>query len=139
MQNPSRVLRHSVLFLGVALLAVGACAPAATAGPGGSSSELSRDEIMNVGVNNLYDVVHRLRPRWLQVRGQRSFGQAALNTEVVVFQNQTMLGGVEVLREISPEMAMRIRYLDGTTATASLPGLGSRHVEGAIIIDTTVR
>lgn len=139
MSNPHRVLRNGALLLLLAAAATTACAPATTSAAGSNSNELSREEIMEVGVNNMYDVIHRLRPRWLQVRGQRSFGQAALNTEVVVFQNQTMLGGVEVLRDMGPDIAMRVRYLDGTTATASLPGLGSRHVEGAIIIETTAR
>jgi hypothetical protein len=131
---------HHFLSRAILLLAVSvtACAPAATSS-GRNSTEMTREEIMAVGVNNLYDVIQRERPRWLQSRGQRSFGQAALNTEIVVFQNQTMLGGVDVLREIGPDVAMRLRYLDGTTATASLSGLGSRHVEGAIIIETVLR
>jgi hypothetical protein len=137
MPRPHRFLPHAALLL---LCAVTACASAPSAeGSGRAQNELSREEIMAAGVNNLYDVIHRLRPRWLNVRGQRSFGQAALNTEVVVFQNQTMLGGVEVLRQLGPDIAMRLRYLDGATATASLPGLGSRHVEGAIIIETQLR
>jgi hypothetical protein len=131
---------HTFLSLTVLLLTVAgtACAPAATSS-GRNATQMTREEIMAVGVANLYDVIQRERPRWLQSRGQRSFGQAALNTEIVVFQNQTMLGGVNVLREIAPDVAMRLRYLDGATAMASLSGLGSRHVEGAIIIDTVLR
>jgi hypothetical protein len=121
------------------IVAVLACAPAASGSGGRDANVLTREEIMAAEVNNLYDVIHRLRPRWLNVRAQRSFGQAALNTEIVVYQNQTMLGGVDVLRQLGPDMALRLRYLDGATAAASLPGIGSRHVEGAIIIDTVVR
>jgi hypothetical protein len=135
MLTPHRIVLQAALLL---ILGVAACAPATTSS-GSDQSVLTRDEIMGAEVTNLYDVVHRLRPRWLNVRGQRSFGQAALNTEVVVFQNQTMLGGIDVLREMSPDIAMRMRYLDGATATASLSGLGSRHVEGAIIIETVLR
>jgi hypothetical protein len=119
------------------LLVLTACAPAATTGSGQNSNVLTRDEIMAVEVSTLYDVVQRLRPRWLASRGPRSFGDAGLRTEIVVFQGQTLLGDVEVLRQFSPNMAARLRYMDGATASASLPGLGSRHVEGAIIIDTS--
>jgi hypothetical protein len=135
MPKAHRIMLQAVVLL---ILGIAACAPATTSS-GREQNVLTREEIMSAGVANLYDVVHRLRPRWLNVRGQRSFGQAALNTEVVVFQNQTMLGGVEVLREIAPDVAMRMHYLDGATATASLSGLGSRHVEGAIIIETVLR
>jgi hypothetical protein len=120
------------------LLAVVACAPA-TASGGANANVLTQEEIMAVGVNNLYDVIQRERPRWLQIRGQRSFGQASAATEIVVFQNQTMLGGLDILRQLSPEIAHRLRYLDSATAIASLSGLGSRHVGGAIIIDTVAR
>jgi len=29
-----------------------------------------------------------------------------------------------------------LRYMDGATASASLPGTSGRHIEGAIIIET---
>ncbi|NIO30296.1 MAG: hypothetical protein GTN75_00695 [Gemmatimonadetes bacterium] len=98
---------------------------------------LTREEIMSLDVTNLYDVVDRLRPRWLTRRGGViSFD---LETNVVVFQGQSMLGDVEILREIAPEEAYELHYLDGATATASLPGLGSQHVSGAIVIYTRAR
>jgi hypothetical protein len=118
-----------------ALAALAACAPAATTAGGQNPNLLTRDDIMAVEVTNLYDVVQRLRPRWLTVRAGRSLSE--LRTEVVVFQNQTLLGGIDVLRQMQPDIAVRIRYLDGSTASATLPGLGSRHVEGAIVIETT--
>jgi len=129
------------LLPGLLLLAVviAGCAPSASSGAGRQSNELSRADIEATQLPNLYDAIDRLRPRWLTVRAQRSFGQQPLATEVVVYQNQTMLGGVEVLRQLGPEAAVRITYLDGATASASLPGLGSRHVEGAIILHTRER
>jgi hypothetical protein len=53
----------------------------------------------------------------------------------VVYQNQTYLGGVDVLKQMGRESAERLRYMDGPKASASLPGLGSQHVQGAIIIE----
>jgi hypothetical protein len=120
------------------VLAVTACAQA-TAGNGSNTNVLTQEEIMAVGVNNLYEVIQRERPRWLQTRGQRSFGQASAAVEIVVYQNQTLLGGLDMLRQLSPGTALRLRYLDGATAMASLSGLGSRHVGGAIIIETVAR
>jgi hypothetical protein len=129
MKNPRSLARRAVLL---AMLAVG-CASAASRS-GQSANLLTREEVMAANVSNLYDAVQRLRPRWLNVRGARSLSQ--LSTEIVVYQDLTHLGGVDVLRQLSPEMISRLRYLDGATATASLPGLGSRHVVGAIVIET---
>lgn len=96
-------------------------------------NKITRDEIEAADVSTLFEVIQRLRPRWLDVRSSRSFGN---QTRVVVFQDQTLLGGVEVLRQLTADMASELEYLDGPTAANSLPGLGSTHVEGAIIIRT---
>jgi hypothetical protein len=93
---------------------------------------LTRAELQEAGVRNAYEAVERLRPRWLWVRsGMRSF---ELDTEVVVFQEQLLLGNQEALQRIGIDGIYEIRYLDGATAKATLPGLGNRHVQGAIVI-----
>lgn len=114
----------------------GACA---SSGAGERGSErnpnlLTREEILSADATNLYDVIYRLRPRWLQVRSQRSF---SMPTEVAVLQNDSYMGDMEVLRQMTPELAVEIQYLEGSRAATSLPGLMSgRHIEGAIIIRT---
>ncbi|MHC4922442.1 MAG: hypothetical protein ACYTKC_23035, partial [Planctomycetota bacterium] len=65
------------------------------------------------------------------VRGIRGFN---VETEIVVFQDRMFMGGLDMLRTIGIEGIYELRYLDGPTASASLPGLGGRHVEGAIVI-----
>ncbi|HEX6910320.1 MAG TPA: hypothetical protein VF142_07990, partial [Longimicrobium sp.] len=113
------------------------CAPAATGtgGPArGDYNVLTRDQMTAVDAGSLYDVVNRLRPRWLQVRGGQSM--SGIPTDIMVFQNQTNLGTAEVLRQLPANTAACMRFLDGPTATATLPGLGSRHVAGAIVIHT---
>lgn len=127
------VTRVALPFAVAALLAAGGCASAGGGSPQ-NPNLLTRDEIASANVSNLYDAVQRLRPRWLTSRGPRSL--SGLSTDIVVFQDQSMLGDIEVLRQLAPDIAIQIRYLDGSTATASLPGLGSRHVEGAIVIQT---
>lgn len=125
------------LFVATAALTLGtACSSAARNGANTRQDLLTREQIMSVGgASNLYEVVQRLRPRWLETRGgDRSFG---LTTEVVVYQNQSYLGSVETLGQLGPEVAYEMRWLDGPTASATLPGLGSRHVTGAIVIATS--
>lgn len=98
---------------------------------------ISREEIMSVDARSLYDVVNRLRPRWLSAgrrAGERSFG---LSTEVVVYQDQIFLGSIDTLGNWSPSAAYGLTWLDASTASATLPALGSRHVAGAIVIHTS--
>ena len=112
------------------------CASTGTQSGGGNGDPelLTREEILSSEATNLYDVVNRLRPRWLQVRTQRSF---SMETEIVVFQNDMYLGGPEVLREMVPDLAFEIQHLEGSRAATALPGLMSgRHIEGAIIVRT---
>jgi hypothetical protein len=122
----------------LATAALGIACSSATRSDGDNTrfDVLTRDQIMSVpGASNLYEVVQRLRPRWLERRGgDRSFG---LTTQIVVYQDQTFLGDIDTLGQIGPELAYEMRWLDGPTASATLPGLGSRHVAGAIVIRTS--
>ena len=132
-----RLKRATLLGVVLAAGVLAACSSATSSSAGNTRVDLlTREQIMSVsGVNNLYEVVKRLRPRWLEPRGgDRSL---ALPTEIVVYQDQAYLGDVEVLGQLSPEMAYQLRWLDGPTASATLPGLGSRHVAGAIVLQTT--
>ena len=131
-----RNLTRAMMVLAFAtLVAGGGCASNPRAGSGTSMDRITNDELVSVeGVRNLWDVVERLRPRWLQVRAaERSLGLA---TNIVVFQDQTYLGDIDILHQLSPDVAYDMRWLDGATASATLPGLGSQHVAGAIIIYT---
>jgi len=116
------------------MLLFGACAPASTTSGSGRSDLITREELEETGAGTLYEAIERLRPRWLTLRGQRSLGGT---TDIVVYQNQSYLGSIDVLRQLAPDMVVRVRYLDAATASASLPGLGSRHIEGAIVIETS--
>ena len=123
-----------ILFLASALIA--GCASTGT-GSGGESRDpnrLTREEIVGAEALNLHEVVSRLRPRWLLIRSQRSFN---METEIAVFQNDMYMGGPETLKEMVPDLAFEIEYLEGSRAATALPGLMSgRHIEGAIIVRT---
>jgi hypothetical protein len=113
------------------LLACGVSGSRPGDGPSPRTDVLTRAELSEVGATDAYDAVHRLRPRWLLVRSMRSF---SIETEVVVFQGQLFLGNQDALRRIGIDGIYEMRYLDGATAQATLPGLAGRHVQGAIVI-----
>ena len=131
-----KAVRNAALML--VLLASGTVAGcASTQGSGGEEGSpdlLTREQIMATETTNLYDAIRRLRPRWLQVRSTRSFN---METLIAVLQNDMYLGGAETLKEISPELAYEVRYMDGTRAANVVPGLMSgQHIEAAIIVNT---
>jgi len=125
------------VLVSLAVVLFGGCATTRTSAGSGPPDLLTREQIMGVqGVTNLYDVVQRLRPRWLIVRVEnRTLGGASVG--ILVYQEQTLLGDVETLRQLQPEIAYELRFLDGTKASTTLPGLGGNlHIPGAIIIST---
>ncbi len=128
--------RSGVLVLTLLASALAtACASASRSGVDFRRDVLTQEEIRATQALNLYEVVERLRPRWLDVRGgTRSF---TMETEIVVFQNEMLLGGPNELRQMETAIAYEIRWLDGARATATLSGIRSgRHVSGAIVVYT---
>ena len=130
-------VRRAVVVLSLLVPAI-SLGCASTGGAGGGEKErpdlLTREQIMAVEATNLFDVVRRLRPRWVTIRANRSFN---MQTEIAVVQNDVYLGPVEILKEISPETAYQLQYLEGTRAATAIPGLMTdRHIEGAIVISS---
>jgi hypothetical protein len=128
--------RGATRFFGLLALAVALSSCASSSGERArtNSSILTREEMLGIQVANVFDAVERLRPRWLQIRTQLSLTGP---TEIVVFMDRNYLGGPEVLRQFSPNDVARLRYMDGTTASATLAGMANRSVEAAIILEVS--
>lgn len=127
-----RILRSATALC--LAFAAGACAMGA--GLGGDSDTLTKEEIASIDASTMHEVVRRLRPLWLRTRA-RQFTAGVQKSPVVVYRDNVRLGGVAELENISPDIAEWISYLDSSEASATLPGLGSTLVEGAIVIHTT--
>jgi hypothetical protein len=135
MLSRRRLVRYAWLALPV-MLAPAACASGGAAGPARDPNVIELREIMryrDAGTRDLQELIQRARPRWLQTRGGRSIN---LPTNILVYQHEQMLGTTEILKDITTVNLVRVRYLDASRA-GLLPGLGSRHVEAAIVIETT--
>lgn len=131
-RGPARARRALLLALGLLLAA---CASRSAAGGRNpnviSGAEL--EELRSSGVADLYELISRARPRWLQVRTERSL---QLETVILVYHREVRLGGLEALRGYPLTAVTSLRYLDAAQA-GLLPGAGSAHVEGAIVITTS--
>ena len=127
--------RLSLLRLGgaVALVAVlAACAASSTTRTDRRDPDrIQADEIAELGVNNAYLIVSRLRPAWLRQRiDTRTNTQRELQTLVML--NGSRYGYLPTLRDIPAETIGRMEFLQGSAAQAFLAGAGDRDI-GAII------
>lgn len=80
---------------------------------------------------NALEAVQALRPNWLQTRGSSTL--LATQTQVVVYLNDTRLGGTETLQQITTPAVVTIRHFDGLAATARW---GLDHGQGVILVTT---
>jgi len=107
---------------------------------------ISREEVEASGLVTAYDVVHALQPQWLRTRGYNSVNEGArgfadgMRGEVtvvpgiealVVYLDNTKMGGPETLRDIQAFNVGSIRFL--TPAQASFRW-GLNHTHGAILV-----
>lgn len=120
-----------LLALGL-VLGVAACAPA-----GGEAVERARrgpitlEEIQGARVSGTaYELVQRLRPEWLVIRGR----QASPDEGIVVYVNDQRVGRTAfALREVSVQDVRQIEKLDARIATNRF---GPGHLHGAILVTT---
>lgn len=128
-------LAVTLAFLG---LSASACASSGSSGESsrGDRNTITQEQIVEVGASNLFQVVDRLQPRWLTARPGGSGGFGGSNVQIVVYRDNTRIGGIDELRHMTPAGVRSIRYLDGPTASSTLPGLGSTYVYAAIVVQT---
>jgi hypothetical protein len=120
--------------VGAALLSV-ACS-SRTQGGGSrvsSQNELTIHQIRESGARDALEAVQRLRPLWLKTRNPTTIN--APNT-ILVYENDTRLGGIDALRGYPIDAIAGLKYMTGAEATNVLLGTRAAGVEGAIVIST---
>ena len=121
---------------GLVLILIPGCAGGGSGGSGGGSDRLTSEDIGSVDVGSLYEVVQRLRPRWLEVRGTAGF---QTDSAVLVFMDRTYLGGVDELRSLGPEAANSLQFMRAAQAQAELRAPPGRSMAAAIVIHSSDR
>lgn len=94
------------------------------------SSLITQEQILEHRFNNAYEAVQALHSNWLLTKGTDSFSSPS---QVRVYVDNTLLGGVETLKSISARTVYSIRHFDGISATARW---GMDHGQGVIFIST---
>jgi len=99
-------------------------------GARGDRNTITKEQLTKNHYTTVYDAVESLRGNWLQTRGTDSFQSPS---QVKVYLDNTMFGGVESMRNISTNTISFVRYFDGVSATARW---GLDHGAGVIYISS---
>ena len=93
-------------------------------------------EVQAATASNAYELISRLRPRWLQPQPTGSLaGQR--NQIIAVYLDGIRMGDLAALRSISVTGIKTMQFYDATRAATVLRDPGSTPVAGAIVITTT--
>jgi hypothetical protein len=126
-----RLLGTAVVLTLTACASSGAGSSGGASGPKASRDLLTTEQIQSTKYNNLYDVVQALRSNWMNDRGKDSL--MGPNSVVLVYLNDTKLGGVAELKSISPNEVSYIQHYDGIAAAGRW---GLDHGKGVIYVST---
>jgi len=121
---------------------------------------LTSVELQEAGTSNLFDALQKLRPEFLRQRGSQTIAAKPMPTStrslgggapadapnpstgtalpiasqpLRVYENETMLGGVEDLRRIDTKVVIEVRFVPGPEAGVRY---GTNHSGGVIFVRT---
>jgi TonB-dependent Receptor Plug Domain len=97
----------------------------------GSRDRITSDELATVDAQNALQAIQRLRPSFLQTRGGASSSLSQGAQDVVVYVDQTRMGGPSTLAQIPITDVKEIQYLSASDATQRY---GTGHSAGAIVV-----
>lgn len=131
--NPTHPFRSArPLVAVVVVLALAACASSGSSSSSPRGPIITSEEVASVSVSSTYELVQRLRPQWLRPRG--SFSAVSPEASLpVVYSDGMRLGGLERLRDITPNDVAEVRYLSAADATTRF---GTGHAGGVIEVIT---
>jgi hypothetical protein len=117
----------------IATAVIIACAPAGTSRASRSSNVLTAEELaaFKLEGRTAYEVVGRLRPAWLRVRGVQSISGVSLDSTefALVIVDGHPLGRIGALRDIQAYQLSGLRYYDPSESGGRF---GTRGANGVI-------
>jgi len=88
-------------------------------------------QMVEHGFVSVLEAVQSLRPNWLLTRGANTL--VGTPSQVIVYQDDTRLGGIDVLSSIPTAAVLWVRHYSGVEATGRW---GLDHGAGVILIAT---
>ena len=136
------VLSRVSLALTLIGVAVG-CSSTGTTPKSAATAKVNQDlitatEIDSQSFRDAYDVVQKLRPSWFtrKTGGSSARRIGTAGSGLVVYLDNARMGGIEALRQLNTSAIESLQFMDAAVATATLPGLGSSVIAGAIVART---
>jgi hypothetical protein len=119
-------------FAALAFAAACAGGPRSRLSPGlRDQYQLQADELVSLGPSaSLYEVVERLRHRWLEARSSNLVPEAT--DQIGVYVGSRRLGGVNELRYIAARNVASARFIAAREASALY---GPGHANGVILVE----
>ena len=131
-------IRSSFLVLALSAASIAACASSSSGStatqqsrPRTSRDVITAEELATIDAQTALQAIQRLRPNFLQTRGGASMSINSGPVDIVVYVDQTRMGGPSSLSQIPVTEIREIRYLNATDATQRY---GTGHGAGAIIV-----
>ena len=126
-------MRSAIVRSAILSVVFSACAARtpSTSAPLPDRDVLTQATLVEHHFANAFEAVEALRPTWLLTRGSNTL--VASQAQVVVYLNDTRLGGTETLQQITTPAIVTIRHFDGLAATARW---GLDHGQGVILVTT---
>ena len=119
-----------------AILILSGCAPSGQSSAGQSGSQdrnlITKTDLEGMEELTAYEAIRRLKPNWLQYRGQAVLTGADRET-LRVYVDRIFFGEAESLSTLTVRNIQEIRFLDPRQATLRF---GTGHTVGAIVITT---
>lgn len=120
------------------VLLLAACASATSssgteagdAAQGSRNGPISAEMARSAGAANAYDLVQSLRSNWLRKRGGETSNAPS---EIIVYLDDTRMGGLETLRQIATTNVFMVEFVDARTAQFRW---GPGHTNGVILVRT---
>lgn len=126
-QFQSYILIKSVLI--VFLVTLSGCAASGEGTSGSDPTVITQEDIEGVsGISDVYNLVQRLHPQWLQKRGRSSVSNPG---DIIVYVEDTRYGNPESLRRLDVIDVQSIEFLRPEEATMRY---GSGHDDGVIYV-----
>jgi lipoprotein-anchoring transpeptidase ErfK/SrfK len=130
------------LFLTALTTVAAACAGAAASGgsaPRRDSTVITAEDMTKVQATNLYDVVRRLHPEWLNQRTAATVGSLnsaapAQPVDVQVFVDSQHIGTSETLKQLTISTTTSLKYY---TAAEAQTRFGAGNLNGVIQVVMT--
>lgn len=129
-ETSMRFVKYLAIIAVVGLIACSSAERSTGDRPNRSTNVLNEEEILQANSSNVYDLVSKLRPKWLYGRGTKSFLSPEASVPIV-YVNGVRHGTVETLYNLHVADISQIRYLSASEATTRY---GLDHTSGAILI-----